>query len=275
MAGGRVVLRESFDAKMFWPEVSEYGATWSMILGSVQQLLWTAPPTREESRHELRFMWGTPLPVDQHEFQDRFGVRVPAGGGYGSTDAGMVAIPLFDTPGGRVLDTHEVAIFDESDDSLPTGEVGELVIRPTEPGVMFSGYFGMPEETLASWRNLWFHTGDLARLDDDGLLHFVSRMSERIRVRGEMVSAYEVEEVALTHPAVEDCAVIGVPSNRGEEEVKAFVSLRPGATATAKELQIFCGERMSRFLVPASVVFLAEMPRTPTGKPSKDILSRM
>ena len=274
MVGGRVVLRESFSASMFWPEVARYDATWFMMLGSVQQLLWAAPPSTEETGHKVRFGWGAPLPVDQQRFQGRFGLQVPLGG-YGSTEAGLVAIPLFDHEGGRVLDSHEVAIVDEADDPIPAGEVGELVIRPKEPAVMFSGYFGMPEDTAAAWRNDWFHTGDLARLDADGLLYFVSRMSERIRVRGEMVSGSEVEEVVLTHPAVEDCAVIGVPSDLGDDDVKAFVSLRPGAALSAEELRAFCRGRMSRFMVPTHVAFLGEMPRTPTGKPAKDILTRM
>lgn len=162
--------------------------------------------------------------------------RTPCGvgGGYGSTDASAVALPCFDRPGaGRVLDNHDVGIDNAHDDLLAPGQTGELVVCPRETSIMSSGYFGDPHATLASWRNLWFHTGDLARLDADGYLHFAGRMSERIRVRGEMVSAHEVEEVLITHPAVEDCAVIPVPGAAGEDDVKAFVTLRAGQTLDA------------------------------------------
>ena len=276
MVGGRAVIRDRFSVSAFWPDVARHGATWFMALGSVQQLLWAAPPCPEETRHKLRFFWGTPLPVDPEAFEARFGVRVVRGGGYGSTDAGSVALPLFDKPGaGKVLDRYEVAIVDGADDKLPVGQVGELVIRPNEPAIMAAYYVGMPEETVKAWRNLWFHTGDLARLDDVGDLHFVARIAERIRVKGEMISAYEVEEVLLSHHAVEDCGVIGIPDGTGEETVTAFVTLRQGARVSPEELAAFCGPRMSRYMVPAAVEICRELPRTPTGKVSKAELRKL
>ena len=273
MVGGRAVLRDGFSPSNFWPDVCRYDATWFMALGSVQPLLWAQSPCPQERQHNMRFFWGTPLPIDHAAFEARFGVKVVRGGGYGSTDAGSVALPMWDKPGaGKVLARYEVAIVDEHDDVLPTGAVGQLVIRPNEPAIMASEYVGMPERTLKAWRNLWFHTGDLARLDEDGDLHWVARISERIRVKGEMVTGYEIEEGILSHPDVADCAVIGVPDGRGEEEVKAFVTLRPGTTLTLADLQAHCRPRMSRFMLPTILVTLDEMPRTPTGKPAKATL---
>ncbi len=133
----------------------------------------------------------------------------------------------------------------------------------------------MPEETRRSRRNGWFHTGDIARLDEAGYLHFVSRMSERIRVLGEMISAYEIEEAVLSHPAVEDCAVIGVPSRGGEESVRAFVTVRPGSVLTEEKLREFRAANMSRFMVPEVIRFLDSMPRTPSGKAAKSLLQNM
>ncbi len=270
MVGGRAVIRERFSVSQFWPEVARHGATWFMALGSVQQLLWAAPPRPEETAHRLRFIWGTPLPVDHAAFARRFNIRVARGGGYGSTDAGCVALPMMDKAGaGKVLDRYEVAVVDAGDNPLPAGAVGELVIRPREPAIMASGYVGMAEETLKAWRNLWFHTGDLARLDEAGDLFWVARMSERIRVKGEMVSAYEIEETILAHPSVEDCAVLGAPDGIGEEIVHACITLRPSGRLTLEELVEFCRPRMSRFMVPSAMTVLAEMPRTPSGKPAK------
>lgn len=270
MVGGRAVMRDGFSPSNFWRDVCRYDATWFMALGSVQSLLWAREPCAEETKHRLRFIWGTPLPIDHGAFEKRFGVKVARGGGYGSTDAGSVALPMWDKPGaGKVLARYQVAIVNERDDQLPRGEVGELVIRPNEPAIMSSEYVGMPARTLEAWRNLWFHTGDLAYLDEDGDLHWVARMSERIRVKGVMVSGYEIEEGVLAHPAVADCAAIGVPDGNGEEEVAVFVTLAPRGEISLAALQEHCRARMSRFMIPSVLKVLDDMPRTPTGKPSK------
>jgi len=111
MVGGRVILRDGFSLSNFWPEVCKYDATWFMALGSVQPLLWAQPTCPEETAHKMRFFWGTPLPVDPDAFEARFNVKVARGGGYGSTDAGAVALPMWDKLGaGKVLDRYEVAI---------------------------------------------------------------------------------------------------------------------------------------------------------------------
>ena len=171
-----------------------------MLLGSVMQLLWNNEVTDDERSHRMRFMWGTPLPINHDEWEQRFNLRLARGGGYGSTDAGSVALPLWDKTGaGKVLPRYEVAIFDTEDQLLPAGQAGELVIREVEPGVMATGYLGQPEITAETWRDGWFRTGDLCRLDEVGDVYWLSRLKERIRVKGEMVSAYEIEEVVLNH----------------------------------------------------------------------------
>ncbi len=275
ITGGRVVLRQRFSVSNFWPEVKKYQVTWFMMLGSVQQLLWAHPPCPEEKEHRVTRCWSTPAPVPKKDFDARFGLHLIPGGGYGSTDAGWVVVPQWDHPGGVVLPHFEVAIHDDNGDPAPPGQPGEMVVRPLEPGVMSDGYFGMLDRTLASRKDLWFHTGDIARFDDDGLFYFMHRMSERIRVKGEMVSAYEVEEGALAHPAVQDCAAIGVPSERGEEAIKLFVVKKPDAEIGADALKKHCAARMARFMVPEHIVFLEELPRTPTGKPEKGKLAAL
>ncbi len=275
LLGGRVVLRERFSVSNFWPEVQKYGVTWFMMLGSVQQLLWSNPPCPEEKSHKVTRCWGTPAPVPKKDFDARFNLHLIPGGGYGSTDAGWVVAPQWDHPGGVVLPHFEVAILDENSDPLPPNTPGELVVRPLEPGVMSDGYFGMPERTLESRRNLWFHTGDVARLDEEGRFYFMHRMSERIRVKGEMVSGYEVEEGVLSHSAVEDCAAIGVPGEMGEEDIKIFVVKKQDIALTTEELRQHCAERMAKFMIPRHIVFIDELPRTPTGKAEKGKLAMM
>ncbi|GMG81513.1 AMP-binding protein [Paralimibaculum aggregatum] len=275
ITGGRLILRDGFSLSNFWPEICEFGATWFMMLGSVQQLLWSAPERPEERMHKVSRCWATPAPVPKAQFDARFNTHLIPGGGYGSTDAGWVVVPQWDHPGGIVLPEFEVAIVDDNDDPVPPGTPGELLVRSREPGIISDEYFGMPEATLASRRNLWFHTGDIARFDEAGLFYFVCRKAERIRVRGEMVSAFEVEEGVLAHPDIEDCAAIGVPSPLGEEEIKVFIVPRPGRALTADAVQAHCATRMAKYMVPAQTVFLSEIPRTPTGKPEKGKLAAM
>lgn len=174
-----------------------------------------------------------------------------------------------------MLPHYEVAIVDENDDPLPPGRDGEMVIRPREAGVMADGYFGMPDKTLETRRNLWFHTGDIGCLDEQGRFYFRCRMAERIRVRGEMVSGYEVEEGALSHPQIEDAAAIGVPAALGEEDIRLFVTLKPGSRLSEEEIRAHCRGVMAKFMVPSIITILDEMPRTVTGKPEKGRLAQL
>ena len=275
MTGGRAVMRDGFSLSGFWPEMVRFGVTWFMCLGSVQQLLYAAPPCPEERQHRVTRCWSTPAPVPKADFDRRFGLHLIPGGGYGSTDAGWVVVPQWDHPGGIVLPHYEVAIVDENDDPLPPGRDGEMVIRPREAGVMADGYFGMPDTTLETRRNLWFHTGDIGCLDEQGRFYFRYRMAERIRVRGEMVSGYEVEEGALSHPQIEDAAAIGVPAALGEEDIRLFVTLKPGSCLSEEEIRAHCRGVMAKFMVPSIITILDEMPRTVTGKPEKGRLAQL
>lgn len=275
MTGGRLVLRDGFSLSSFWSEIQQFDVTWFMMLGSVQQLLWSAEQRPEERDHKVSRCWATPAPVPKDQFDKRFNTHLIPGGGYGSTDAGWVVAPQWDHPGGIVLPEFEIAIANDQGDHLPLGEPGELLVRSKEPGVMSDEYFGMPEATLNSRRNFWFHTGDIARLDEQGRFYFICRKAERIRVKGEMVSGFEVEEGILAHPDVEDCAVVGVASPLGEEEIKAFIVLKKGRSLTADAIKDHCRPRMAKYMVPVHVAFLEEFPRTPTGKPEKGKLAKM
>ena len=110
-------------------------------------------------------------------------------------------------------------------------------------------------------------------MDEDGLFYFICRMAERIRVKGEMVSGFEVEEGALAHAGIEDAAAIGVPSPFGEEDIHLFVTLKPGALLDADAIRAHCRAQMAKFMVPAHVTILDTMPRTPTGKPEQGKLA--
>lgn len=274
MTGGHAIMRDRFSLSRFWDEIIKYNVTWFMCLGSVQQLLYSAAPSDKDRAHKVTRIWSTPAPVPKADFDKRFGLHVIPGGGYGSTDAGWVVTPQWDHDGGVVLPHFEVAIVDDNDDLLPPGQKGEIVIRPKEAGVMSDGYFGMANKTNESRRNLWFHTGDIGWLDEDGLFYFTCRKFERIRIKGELVSGFEVEEGVLTHPDITDAAAIGIAADYGEEEIRLFVTLREGSSVTIDEITAHCQKTMAKFMVPRFITILPALPRTLTGKTEKGELAK-
>jgi crotonobetaine/carnitine-CoA ligase len=139
-----------------------------------------------------------------------------------------------------------------------------------------SGYNRMPEKTVEAWRNFWFHTGDAARMDDEGYVYFVDRIKDCIRRRGENISSFEVEAVVASHPSVADVAAVGVASEveGAEEEVMVFVVLRPGSALPYRELVEFCEQRMPAFAVPRFVEYVEGLPKTPTSKVQKHLLRK-
>jgi crotonobetaine/carnitine-CoA ligase len=132
-----------------------------------------------------------------------------------------------------------------------------------------SEYYKLPEKTLESFRNLWFHTGDWARKDENGYFYFVDRKKDALRRRGENISSFEVESVINSNPKVLESAVFAVPSELGEDEVKANVVLKPGETLTPEELIKYCNDRMAYFAIPRYLEFVEELPKTPTGRVEK------
>ena len=137
---------------------------------------------------------------------------------------------------------------------------------------MFSGYWNQPEATVKAWRNLWFHTGDLGRIDADGWFYFVDRKKDYIRRRGENISTHEMEAVFRQHPAIQDVAVHAVLSPMGEDEVKVTAEINPGAEITEEALCRWSIDRLPYFAVPLYVEFRESLPRSATGKVLKEEL---
>jgi acyl-CoA synthetase (AMP-forming)/AMP-acid ligase II len=170
-------------------------------------------------------------------------------------------------------DWFEIRLVDpDTDREVPTGEIGELVVRYKHPWTCSLGYYGMPAKTVEAWRNLWFHTGDALRRDAEGWYYFVDRYKDALRRRGENISSYEVEQALLGHPAVAECAVIGVPADvdAGEDEVLAVVVA--SGPLSAGELWDFCRGKIPGFAVPRFVRFVDALPKTPSEKVRKAVL---
>ena len=233
-----------------------------------------APPTPADRDHAVRMMHGAAgIPIPRRaEFEERFGLRLVTG--FAMTETGHFSTTSPDDPrrfeaSGRPVPQFDVAIVDDDDAPVPAGSVGELVVRPRRPNAMMTGYHDDPVATLTAFRNLWFHTGDLARFDDEGYLHWVDRKKDAIRRRGEMISSTELERAMLEHPAVAECAAFGVPADLGEEDVKVVVVARDGAAIDEHELAAFCAGRLPDFAVPRYVEVVDELPKGSTHKVEK------
>jgi acyl-CoA synthetase (AMP-forming)/AMP-acid ligase II len=166
---------------------------------------------------------------------------------------------------GRAIPGMEVRIVDTVTlEDVPTGEPGEIWLRSEQ---VMKGFLGRPEETAkVVTADGWFRTGDIGRLDADGFLYVEDRLKDMIISGGENIYSPEVERVLAEHPAVLECAAVGVPDERWGEAVRAYVALRPGAAATEADIIEFCRERLAHYKCPSSVVFLDALPRNPTGK---------
>jgi crotonobetaine/carnitine-CoA ligase len=161
---------------------------------------------------------------------------------------------------------YDVSLVDDQDNPVAMGEAGEIVTRPLRPFSMMSAYHGMAEQTVAAWRNLWFHTGDMARQDADGYLYFVDRKKDAIRRRGENISSAELESALMSHGGFVETAIVAVPSPLGEDDVKAFLVLAPGVPFEFAEFIAWCEDQLPAFMIPRYVELVADLPRTPTQR---------
>lgn len=279
--GTRVYLVERFSPNRWLDEVIACGATLTNALGVMPEFIYNTPENPRDRDHKLRAVVAVPIGKDWGEgFERRFGVKILQG--FGMTECNMPVYGRLDEEGivpgcaGYVLDEYwEVAIGDpETDDLLPVGEIGEILIRPKVAGGFSAGYYRMPEKTVEAWRNLWFHTGDAARFDEWGRLHYIDRIKDCIRRRGENISAYEVEQVINQHPQVAESAVVGVKvaGAGGEEEVMAVVVPEGAAIVDPRSLLDFCVPRMPRFAVPRFVEIVNALDKTASGKLRKQAL---
>jgi len=272
LTGAALVAEHRFSASGFAPSLCRHDATVTYLLGAMVPILLSRPPSADDRAHRVRIALAPGVPARFHpEFRDRFGIALLEG--YGSTETNFaLGCPLeSQRPGmmGPVFDGFEARVVDDADNPLPDGIPGELVLRAREPFAFATGYFGMADKTVEAWRNLWFHTGDRVVREPDGYYRFMDRMKDAIRRRGENISAYEVEQVLLSHPAVAEAAVFPVHSELAEDEVMAAVVLCEAASLTAPALAEYCVNRMPTFAVPRYIEFVTALPMTENGKVQK------
>jgi crotonobetaine/carnitine-CoA ligase len=278
IAGSRLVVRSKFSASRWVDQLRENGVTVTNLVGVMMDFVWKQPPRPDDADNVLRCVYAAPTASSiLREFMQRFGVEAFVDA-FGLTETCAPIISPYGEirpPGAAGLlasDWFEVRLVDpDTDEEVPVGTIGELVVRYKHPWTCSLGYYGMPEKTAEAWRNLWFHTGDALRRDEDGWYYFVDRYKDALRRRGENISSYEVEQVLLAHPSVVECAVIGVSAGveAGEDEVMAILVLDPSAPVTASELWTFCEGKIPSFAIPRFVRYVDALPKTPSEKVRK------
>jgi len=275
--GAGLVLAERFSASTFLDTARRHGATEFNAIGAMLEILMRQPERPDDADTPLRLCYTGPAPERERQLamERRFGLRIVVGYALSESPYGLIwarGTRPFGTLGSArqhpVLGTvNHARVVSESGSIAGPGGTGELELRNP---VLTRGYWEMPAETAALMNDGWLRTGDLVSVGDDGTYTFISRAKEVIRRRGENLSPLEVEEVLIAHPAVLECAVVGVPSELSDEEVKAFVVPAAGAAQLDfAELRSFAAERLASFKVPRYWQLVAELPRTPTARVAK------
>jgi|SRR5579884_434502 len=276
--GTTLVLLPRFVTKDVLQTIQKTRATLFMGVQAMYVAINNFPDVKKYDLSSIRvcISGAGPLHVEvQRQFEALTGGKVVEGYGlseaapvthvnpiYGKRKPGSIGLPVPDTDA-KIVD------IETGTQTLPVGEVGELIVQG--PQVM-KGYWQKPEETAAVLRNGWLHTGDMARMDEEGYFFIVDRKKDMIKTRGENVYPREVEEALYRHPKVKDAVVVGLPDTFAVEKIKAYLVLKDGESVTVEEIISFCRKELSKFKVPQEIEFRKELPKTIIGKVLRRIL---
>jgi carnitine-CoA ligase len=279
--GAQLILLPRFSASRFLDSARRHGATEFNAIGAMLEILMRQPEKADDADTDLRLCYTGPSPARewQEAFEQRFGLRVVCGYAMSESPYGLIwrhGTRPFGTLGSvRQHPTlgviNHARVVDDDGRDLGPGQTGELLLQNP---VITPGYWQMPEETAAAIADGWLHTGDLVTVNGDTTYTFVSRKKEVLRRRGEILSPAEVEEAIAEHPDVLEAAVVAVPSELTEDEVKAFVVAKPGRRLDYVELHDWAAQRLSAFKVPRFWQTIDALPRTPTARVAKHRLPK-
>jgi carnitine-CoA ligase len=275
-AGAGLVLVPRFSASGFLATARRHGATEFNAIGAMLEILMRQPVSPDDADNPLRLCYTGPSPARewQEAFEERFALRVVCGYGLSESPYGLIwrhGTRPFGTLGSvrqhpRLGVVNHVRVVDDDGEEVDPGATGELWLRNP---VVTPGYWGMPDVTAETITDGWLHSGDLVTDNGDETYTFVARRKEVLRRRGQNLSPLEVEQAIASHPDVLDVAVIAVPSELTEDEVKAFVVTAPDVRPDFAGLCAWAGERLSAFKVPRYWQRIDELPRTPTQRVAK------
>jgi fatty-acyl-CoA synthase len=274
--GQTIVFQRYFDPEHALQLIEREQIKISMMVPAILLFMSQVPSFNEYDLSSLEgvFIGGAPCPGPLlRTYLDR---GVPIRQGFGMTE---------NCGSGTILDTEdlerkfgscgkpmmhcEARVWDENGNDTRPDEIGELMLKGP---VVMKGYWNMPEETEASFTDGWFHTGDLAKKDEEGYFYIVERKKDMLISGGENIYPAEVEDVIIGHPDVAEVGVIGVPDDKWGESVRAIVVPLPGKTLTPEGIREFCAGKLAKYKIPKSVLFVDELPRNPSGKILKRVL---
>lgn len=267
--GGTMASADRFSASRYWLDIRQCGATLGHLLAPIMPILLNQPEREDDRNHAIRYLWTAPRRKD---FCARFAVKIVTS--YSLSEVGTISHRKDGGVEGSAAtgvpsEDMDVRIVDAVDRPLTPDSEGEIVIRPQHPYRMLLGYYNDLSATLGAFRNCWYHTGDRGLIDAAGELHFLGRMGDTIRRRGVNISSEQISSEILRHPMIEICAVIGLPSQLGDEEILSVIVPNPeapDADTVISSLLPFLRNRLPRAYIPRYFEFAESLPRTDTGK---------
>jgi crotonobetaine/carnitine-CoA ligase len=263
-----------FSASRFWDQVAQGRCTQLHYLGGILDILMRMPAASQPPSHTLRLGWGAGVSRQNWEsVRKRLGIALHEC--YGMTEGSSFAtVNTDDRPGsiGKALPWLTVELLDDADRPVPAGELGQVVVSSAVPGTFFAGYLDNPEASAQALRAGKLYTGDIARADADGYLYFVGRRSDSMRIRGENVSAWEIERVALAHPDVAAAAAVGVASDIGEQDILLYIQWQAGRAQPFGALSRWLGERLASYQWPRYYAAVESFAMTPSERIRKHLL---
>jgi acyl-CoA synthetase (AMP-forming)/AMP-acid ligase II len=275
VSGGCAIIPRKAGAKRFMQDVAKFECDYCALF----EMVYKQPPLPSDARNKLKIATIFAFAPEHHrDFERRFDVRGQEY--YGMTEIGGAAyMPTRDLARmsgsgscGVAAPFRELKVVDEHGDELPRGQRGELVVRGR---AMLQGYYKDPQASAEAFTGGWFHTGDIARMDEEGFIYILGRMKDMVRRSGENISAREVEDVLRGMPEIENAAVIAVPDPYREEEVKAYIQLAPGFSAddvTPRKIIEFCTPRLAAFKLPRYIEYRESFPLTDSQRVQKKVL---
>ena len=274
--GGKLVVMRCFDPNGVFDVIENEKCNIGLLVPAMLQMMWGSPERDEADLSSIRWLLSGAAPVPISVIEDYAGIGVEIHQVYGLTEScgpacvigAEDAISKAGSTGPAFFHT-EVRVVDKQGEEVDVGQVGEVII--SGPHVMVE-YWNRPEATAETLRDGWLYTGDLATVDTDGFVYIQDRKKDMIISGGENIFPAEVENVLTAHPAVLECAVIGLPSEKWGEVPLAIVSLQPGESITAEDLIGFCRDKLARYKIPKAVEFSDDIPRNPSGKILKRLL---
>ena len=278
LAGASIALMDRFSASRYFDKCIEFGCTVASLFAAPMRMILAQPGNCEHRANRLRVvLYAQNLGEAQlQEWHQRFGAPLCQIWGMTETMGPPLMNPLHgerrNWTVGKPSGSYEIRLLDEAGKAVADGEQGEITVKGVAGKTIMSGYYRNPAATDLCLRDGWLYTGDNAIRDEDGYYRFVDRKKDMIKRSGENVSAGEVENVLLQHPAVFECAVIGLPDELKDESILGVVVLRPDHDVTPAELIAFCADKLAKFRVPGEIVFQQSLPKTSVGKIQKHLI---